>query len=65
MAKFNKGDTVKYRNSATYMGKGKYNQTCERGSYTGEAIKSTVNGVYIKNKQGKKEFVHRNRITNY
>lgn len=65
MAKFRKGDTVNYRNAAIYMGKGNYNQTCERGSFSGEAVKSTPNGVYVKTESGSKEFVHRNRITNY
>jgi hypothetical protein len=65
MAKFSKGDTVNYRNAATYMGKGNYNQTCERGSFSGEAVKITSNGVYVKTKLGSKEFVHKNRITNY
>tara|TARA_R110000822_G_scaffold155602_3_gene295403 strand:+ start:266 stop:460 length:195 start_codon:yes stop_codon:yes gene_type:complete len=64
MAKFIKGDIVNYRNAANYVRKGNYNQTCERGSFFGEAIKSMPNGVYVKTESGRKEFVHVNRITN-
>ncbi len=64
MAKFKKGDTVKYTNASTYVGSGKCNNVSDRGSFSGEVVGTTASGVYVITESGSKEFIHRNRINN-
>lgn len=65
MAKFKKGETVSYTRASTYIGGGNCDNVSDRGGFSGEAIKSTSSGVFVKTELGTKEFIHRNRITNY
>ncbi len=62
MAKFNKGDKVVYVTPAS--GGGKFAKSYNRQQKTGECISTKQSGVYVKNSDGEKEFIHRNRIDN-